>query len=224
VTICGSQACGCGLISNSLTITGSGAAGSPFQIETTMGQIVTSGTRPGSPINGMTIYETDTGRLVTYDGTNWVIMSGNMPRFKVEQQTAQSVPDNTGTTPALSTEIFDTDAFHTSTNGFVTIPSGMGGDYAIIGHGAWAGNATSYRLVQLLVANNAGAPTQNVLLNSGGYAMTATVNNGFAMPALFRLAAAATVTLRVFQLSGGALNLNSCLLEGWMVRHIPSLV
>lgn len=32
----------------------------------------TSGTRPGSPTEGMTIYETDTGCYVTYDGSAWV--------------------------------------------------------------------------------------------------------------------------------------------------------
>lgn len=32
----------------------------------------TSGTRPGSPTEGMTIYETDTDCYVTYDGSAWV--------------------------------------------------------------------------------------------------------------------------------------------------------
>lgn len=33
----------------------------------------TSGTRPSSPQEGMTIYETDTDRILTYDGSSWVI-------------------------------------------------------------------------------------------------------------------------------------------------------
>ncbi len=33
--------------------------------------VCTSGTRPSSPVEGMTIYETDTDNLVTYDGTGW---------------------------------------------------------------------------------------------------------------------------------------------------------
>ena len=32
----------------------------------------TSGTRPSSPVQGMTIYETDTDCYVTYDGSAWV--------------------------------------------------------------------------------------------------------------------------------------------------------
>jgi hypothetical protein len=224
MTICGSPACGCGIVSNSLVVTGSGAVGSPFQLETTMGQIVTSGTRPGSPVNGMVIYETDTARLVGYDGTNWTILAGNMPRFKVEQQAAQSIPDNVGTTVALTTEIYDTDALHTSTNGFITIPSGMGGDWTFTGFCQWASSGASYRAMIFTVGNNAGAPTQNGAPRQGGSAMIATANAGNTLAATFRLAAAATVTVSVIQATGGALNLNLITFAGHMIRHIPSLV
>jgi len=33
--------------------------------------VCTSGTRPSSPVEGMTIYETDTDNMITYDGTGW---------------------------------------------------------------------------------------------------------------------------------------------------------
>ena len=33
--------------------------------------VCTSGTRPASPVEGMTIYETDTDRLACYDGASW---------------------------------------------------------------------------------------------------------------------------------------------------------
>jgi hypothetical protein len=33
--------------------------------------VCTSGTRPSGPVEGMTIYQTDTDTLVMYDGTNW---------------------------------------------------------------------------------------------------------------------------------------------------------
>jgi hypothetical protein len=35
--------------------------------------VCTSGTRPASPGEGWTIYETDTDRILTYDGSGWVI-------------------------------------------------------------------------------------------------------------------------------------------------------
>lgn len=224
MTICGSYACSCGIISNSLTVTGSGAAGSPFQLETLQGQVVTSATRPGSPTNGMGIYETDTQRLLVYDGTNWVIVGGDWPRFKVEQQVAQSIPNNTGTTIALSTEIYDVGGFHTSTNGFVTVPSGMGGDYVFHGDLTWPANASSYRSLTLSIGNNAGAPTQNVQHRQGGNAMINTSLNGNSVSFEARLAAAATVTAVVQQATGAALDLNTATLSGHMIRHIPSLV
>ena len=34
--------------------------------------VCTSGTRPASPVEGMVVYETDTDRLATYNGTTWV--------------------------------------------------------------------------------------------------------------------------------------------------------
>jgi hypothetical protein len=42
--------------------------------------VCTSGTRPGSPVDGMTIYETDTDRLLVWNGTNWTAYRiGNEP-------------------------------------------------------------------------------------------------------------------------------------------------
>ena len=38
----------------------------------------TSGTRPGSPTEGMTIYETDTDCYATYSGTAWVYILGGV--------------------------------------------------------------------------------------------------------------------------------------------------
>lgn len=35
--------------------------------------VCTSGTRPSSPVEGMQVFETDTDRLLSYDGTNWTL-------------------------------------------------------------------------------------------------------------------------------------------------------
>jgi hypothetical protein len=39
----------------------------------------TSGTRPASPVQGMTVYETDTNKYATYDGTAWLYLGGMIP-------------------------------------------------------------------------------------------------------------------------------------------------
>jgi len=51
--------------------TGLSSGGSPGASVTGV-QVVTSGTRPGSPYNGQVIYETDTDTLVVYNGSAWV--------------------------------------------------------------------------------------------------------------------------------------------------------
>lgn len=49
----------------------------------------TSGSRPSSPVEGMTIYETDTDLLLTYSGSAWVIMAGN--RYYVRKPSDETV-------------------------------------------------------------------------------------------------------------------------------------
>ena len=223
MSVCGSQSCACALTSNSLTISGNGSAGMPWQVEAIQGQVVTSGTRPSSSINGTQIYETDTGRIVIYDGTNWVIKAGAMPSCKAEAQALQSIASGSAQPVALSTEIFDTDGFHTGTNAFMTVPSGLGGDYVCIGQGTWAANVNSYRVILLSVTNNAGAAVQNSSPRQGGHAMVSTVA-GNSVSMVFRLAAAAVVTLQVIHAVGSPLDLSTATLEMHMLRHIPSLV
>lgn len=58
----------------------------------------TSGTRPASPDEGMTIYETDTGLYVSHDGTNWKTIGQNFVGSFTPTLTAASVNPNLGTT------------------------------------------------------------------------------------------------------------------------------
>lgn len=57
--------------------------------------VCTSGTRPGAPVEGMCIYETDTDRLLSYDGTTWTLpknVAGGVLGY------AQVTADQTGIT------------------------------------------------------------------------------------------------------------------------------
>jgi len=74
----------------------------------------TSGTRPVSPWEGMSIYETDTNRTYTYNGTTWILIAGPTPRVKVYKAAAQSVPNVTSTDLLFDTEVVDTDAMHST--------------------------------------------------------------------------------------------------------------
>jgi hypothetical protein len=62
----------------------------------------TSGTRPSSPVEGMTIRETDTDRLLSYDGSGWVT-GLELAAFN----TFATVWASSGTQPALGNGTLD---------------------------------------------------------------------------------------------------------------------
>lgn len=65
--------------------------------------VVTSGTRPGSPADGDMIYETDTGKVLIWNGTNWLEHTDEDTSFKAV---------TSGTRPASPGEgalIYETD-------------------------------------------------------------------------------------------------------------------
>ena len=71
-------------------------------------EIVTSGTRPASPFDGMQIYETDTNKVLVYNGSSWVEisdldntggLSDNAPLGIVARYTTTSTFSTTSTTP-----------------------------------------------------------------------------------------------------------------------------
>ncbi len=221
--ICGDRTCDCGITSESLTITGSGSNGDPWVVESNAFAIVTSITHPGSPFMWQHIFETDTGRIKYWDGTNWIWEAGNPPGCNLERQAALTIAHNTPTTVAIDAEIWDTDGFHTGTDGFATIPAGLGGDYLVTARARYVANATGTRNVRPLIANNATPPTQNNVQFAGGFLMENTANNGNVDAEPFRLEAGATVTLQTTQTSGADLDLSSAKLSLTMIRHIPSL-
>lgn len=101
----------------------------------------------------------------------------------------------------FNTERFDTDAFHdTATNNQrLTVPTGKGGKYLVTGGVEFANNATGYRA---LAIHKNGSTFERVV--------TANAVSGnetwLSIAAQLELAAGDYVTLRVFQNSGGNLN------------------
>ncbi len=47
-------------------------------------QVVTSTTRPTNPFEGLMIYETDTGNILSYNGSGWVLPNNVSPRISAE--------------------------------------------------------------------------------------------------------------------------------------------
>ena len=97
----------------------------------------TSSTRP-TGVEGRIIAETDTDRVLIYDGASWIRIGSysasarsgvNLARIA----TSQSIPNGAATFTAISwdTETTDTDGYIAVPSTNITIPAGLGGFYAV---------------------------------------------------------------------------------------------
>jgi hypothetical protein len=207
-----------------LTISGSGGQGDPLQLETNAFQVVTSSTRPAGPTTGQSIYETDTKRYLVYDGTFWVIMAGSMPGcLAYVAAGSQAVLTAANTDINLPTERYDTDGFHASTNAFLTIPSGLAGDYYLSIGAHTSGNAVGQRTVSHGVTSN-GALGNGALYRGSIFPSNSTANAWVNSSGTFRAVAGCVITISLYQDSGSTLTIPDAYLGLDMVRHIPSLV
>jgi hypothetical protein len=115
----------------------------------------------------------------------------------------QSINNATNTILNFNSEEFDTDGFHdTSSNtSRITIPSGKGGKYLVIGNVAWDSNGTGTRNIDFLL---------NGIIDIYPGSLEANNAAGFTTQIVFSLirnySAGDYIQLRVYQSSGGALN------------------
>lgn len=121
--------------------------------------LYTASTRP-TATEGLLIYETDTDRVMVYNGSAWKITGGVMPAVSITSTTNQTgIVNNTWTKLSLAshTSAVNNGSF-TISAGAITIPTGCSGLYAIYGQVQWDTNATGYRTIQLASASNLGTP------------------------------------------------------------------
>ena len=116
---------------------------------------------------------------------------------------AQSISNVTGTAVTFNNEDFDTNSFHsTSVNtDRMTIPTGLGGKYLVIGTFDWAANATGQRVGYIYLN---GGLRYAVSVNNMG----ATVGPSTQVSGIVEAAAGDYLQLQCYQDSGGALNLS----------------
>lgn len=225
--ICDNNGCGCGIRTSSLIITGSGAVGDPYVIDAYAFSIVTSATRPASPSIGQSIYETDTKRYLTWDGSFWIIMGGSMPECvltNLNTNTAITIADATPTDLVLTNEQVDTDGFHAGTTSVFTIPAGLGGEYIISVFYQWTNNITGYRLILVTIGSNATTTTELTIINDELIPSINTANTYQNLAAdSVRLEAGATVLIQAYQTSTVSLTIIRARASLRMVKHIPSL-
>jgi hypothetical protein len=123
----------------------------------------TSGTRP-TGVEGRIIAETDTDRVLIYDGSSWVRIGSYSASARTgvaiaRFYTNQSIPNGTGTFTAISWDLesTDTDGFITVSSTDITIPSGLGGLYAVTGTVSWATSPGANSTVEFYNSTTTGA-------------------------------------------------------------------
>lgn len=161
----------------------------------------TSGTRPGSPNDGMTIYETDTNYLRIYNGSAWRLIGGDVPAASVERTTTQSIGTGSATAVSFGAELFDHGGcWVIGSPTRLTAP--VAGVYSVSAAVEFAANATGNRQVHIYTN---GSEHSRITVPSVGAGLATRVSHN----AIVQLAAAEYVEVFVFQDSGGNLNITN---------------
>lgn len=164
--------------------------------------VCTTGTRPASPVTGMTVFETDTKLYRRYNGSAWKHILNSRPMIMLTKGTA-SISNNSLTKISWDSDYHD-DYGMWSSGTVVTIPSGMGAIWNVILSVRWASQTTvsGYRQCRIDV-NGA---EQNVF----NLAPTTALNSTNVVTHLthpMELQAGDQVEAQVYQNSGGALSI-----------------
>lgn len=190
------------LRNNYAAVTGSSLIGNQ-QMASALGAVTpclstarpTIGVFPGS-----IIWETDTGRFQIWTGSSWTPMTGvgtlgSRIGCEARRTTTQSIPDITGTDILFDAEDFDSDSYHSTSSNTnrITIPTGLGGIYAV----SFYIDAVGISAAQMFIIKNG----TTAIRRKAVVAPLDTLNwTGY-------LAAGDYITAAVFQTSGGSYNL-----------------
>lgn len=167
-------------------------------------RVYTSSTRPTSATDryvGVIIYESDTNRYASWNGSAWrYIDAPPLCEYRAAISVAGSdatISDATLKTLVLGTEAADTDGFATAASSTaVTIPTGKGGWYNIL-----------IQVEQTASGTGTGGYIQVITAGSLARTFTQVANSAqgtYFWAGALRLAAGDTITFKVFQNSGGA--------------------
>lgn len=172
--------------------------------------ICTSGTRPTSTTQGQIIYEIDTERGLIHNGSGWERLfhsaADGRTGCQMRRSAAQTISNNTSTAVGWDVEDFDSDGFASTGSGTVTIPTGLGGLYAINCYHQWGSALTTSGRQFILTAGS----------QSRSYVADGAVGSTEqSVQATIRLEAGDSFDYRVHQQSGGNLNVTAAKLELW---------
>ena len=151
------------------------------------------------------------GQVLTADSTaatglKWAAAGSSFVGCSLYQSAAQSVPDSTYTAITFNSELFDTDAYHSTSSNTsrITIPAGKAGKYLFTRKINWAGaiGAGSYCIFKMY-------KNGTDLANYGGYAMTSNGQLAVADSMIIDAAEADYFEIFVYQNTGGSSNTSS---------------
>lgn len=180
--------------------------------------VCTSGTRPGSPNEGMTIFETDTDRLQVYDGSAWSeigINATSLPRCSATRGTTQTIANNTGNVlVSWTSENYDVGGMFSPTSTTLgTVPSGRGGIYLISATIQFNTNSTGYRALYVNVGGSTRVRHTSNAVSGNPTRLTVTT--------IQEATAGQSITIGVFQNSGDPLDITAS--EGMPIGSIHYL-
>ena len=135
------------------------------------------------------------------------------PSVKAVRTAVQSLAHNTLTALAFTAaDVWDTDAFHSTTtnNTRITVPTGLGGKYHIIGSATFAAGAESTRLMTIRLNGAIEIARLQVTNGLGGGAFAGS------LPIMYALSAGDYIELICYQFSGVALNITGGMSAHWV--------
>ena len=179
---------------------------------------------PAEPVERQLFYRDDEHLWYQYDGTAWRAKAtktyvdtkiaadiathaalttgvhGFNKSARVYHSVAQSIPHNTGIQLAFDSERWDTDAIHDPVTNNSRLTCKTAGVYFIAGHVDWASSTVGRRILILCLNGVTYIARQEIGIGAGGYSF----NN---VATIYNLAVNDYVELRVYQDSGGALDI-----------------
>jgi hypothetical protein len=168
-------------------------------------------------VEGQLVYVSDEDRFYVYNGSAWVRVGWGATTTgrtgcAVKRTANQSIASSaTRAEISFDGEDFDSDGFFTATSTDITIPTGLGGIYAVQFQVTWASSPGTSALTRARIIPN-GATSYNVIDGDASvyqvynYGGTNVVTGG---SGTWVFGAGDKITLTVAQGSGGAINVTA---------------